>query len=531
VINNDTPSRLEIIWREWRHSEDEEYAQRLFDLVRDTPVGWKGVLLLALCGTLYGLMAGYFVGLVLLNWPVYSAWSLTGPLPLALSWMAGVAGGLSGVLISQSLSWQRWLALLTPNIFSNKMGKLSRLNVALLCGFLAGLIGLPDFLGVAASVLIGVTLDINRETSFRFGMNLRRKIFVMGLVSLLGLFIASVIVQGTWLSVGVGLVVGSWLGISLGSLPLGLILCWLGILAGSIIVGLDAWLFGWLGMGTGFGLGLVPVMVGPGINVDDAYNHRAWYVWWKNQPLITKVIEALRPAADTDFEARVEWQSMFKRLDQRKIQTQQVDQHLAALQSSDWANRFLARQALIELGGIETEALKKLAAQDSERWQETAIWLLTGIEQETTHRFARRTHEILCPACLTRFGRHQVDLTWGIYFTYYGCRVCGQSREFLEGVTQVVAVLDTEWTPSQAQQDHQLRVNWLERRALFDFDRVEIIRATDEDVERFAVQVGNDTDRLRKTRYRQIRCLIRHDCRLSENTLRILGSLFNQADR
>jgi hypothetical protein len=31
---------------------------------------------------------------------------------------------------------------------------------------------------------------------------------------------------------------------------------------------------------------------------------------------------------------------------------------------------------------------------------------------------------------------------------------------------------------------------------LFDFDRVEIQQATDEEVERFAVQVGNDTDEL-----------------------------------
>jgi len=70
----------------------------------------------------------------------------------------------------------------------------------------------------------------------------------------------------------------------------------------------------------------------------------------------------------------------------------------------------------------------------------------------------------------------------------------------------------------------------LARRALFDFDRVEIIRATDEDVERFAMQVGNDTDPLRKPRYAQMRCSLAPNCHLTENTLRILESLFGRVD-
>jgi hypothetical protein len=70
-------------------------------------------------------------------------------------------------------------------------------------------------------------------------------------------------------------------------------------------------------------------------------------------------------------------------------------------------------------------------------------------------------------------------------------------------------------------QDGLLQVNWLARQALFDFDQIEIIRATDEDVERFTVQAGNDTDAFRRPGYALMRCLIAPDCRLSENTLRI----------
>jgi hypothetical protein len=49
-------------------------------------------------------------------------------------------------------------------------------------------------------------------------------------------------------------------------------------------------------------------------------------------------------------------------------------------------------------------------------------------------------------------------------------------------------------------------------------------------VERFAVQVGNDTDPVRQEFYRFMRCVISPDCRLSDNTIRILRRTFGQVD-
>ena len=77
-------------------------------------------------------------------------------------------------------------------------------------------------------------------------------------------------------------------------------------------------------------------------------------------------------------------------------------------------------------------------------------------------------------------------------------------------------------------QDGVLYVNWLQHRSLFDFDRVEIIQATDEEIERFVVQVGNDTDLVRQIRYPQMRCQVSPDCHLSENTLRVLRTRFGE---
>jgi hypothetical protein len=209
---------------------------------------------------------------------------------------------------------------------------------------------------------------------------------------------------------------------------------------------------------------------------------------------------------------------------------EQLDSLIAALQSPNWADYFTARQTLVALGGEAIEPLGRIAADEATPLQPIAIELLTYIEQETTIRFAWRLAPLLCPRCLTRFCAHSINLPWGVSFTYYGCRVCGQSREFLEW-PKVVAVLDTTWAELYAQQDDQLRLNWLQRRTLFDFDRVEIIQASDEDVEHFAVQVGNATDPFHKLRYPQMSCALGPDCHLSENTLRILRRVFGRIEQ
>ena len=45
------------------------------------------------------------------------------------------------------------------------------------------------------------------------------------------------------------------------------------------------------------------------------------------------------------------------------------------------------------------------------------------------------------------------------------------------------------------------------------------------------MQVGNDTDPVRQPRYGEMLCLIAPDCRLSENSLRILRNFFGQVER
>ncbi len=166
---------------------------------------------------------------------------------------------------------------------------------------------------------------------------------------------------------------------------------------------------------------------------------------------------------------------------------------------------------------IENEDNKSIAAE-----------LIKDISRKTTARLKDRLSTVLCAFCHTRCKQYKTLSDSFELLPYYGCRICRQSCKILKGITQVVAILDNRNEDKHFEQDGTLRVNWLKHRSSFDFDEVEIIRATDEDVERFAVQVGNDNDLMRRPLYKKMRCTVASDCKLSENTLRVLRNMFGK---
>jgi hypothetical protein len=163
--------------------------------------------------------------------------------------------------------------------------------------------------------------------------------------------------------------------------------------------------------------------------------------------------------------------------------------------------------------------------------QHVAGQLIFDIGRDTEKRLKGQETQLLCPHCLVHCGAHQRKVGWIGDVTYYGCRTCGQSRNFVPSENyHLVVLLDSELTAEQINYNETIRINWIKYRKLFDFEEVEIVRATDEDAERFAVQVGNDTDPFRSTRYKQMCCTISADCGLSENTIRILRQMFGQVE-
>jgi hypothetical protein len=275
-------------------------------------------------------------------------------------------------------------------------------------------------------------------------------------------------------------------------------------------------------------LALMLSVTGGMIGIEGSRRFRALYFWWQGQPTASKVEKALQQALTHHPRIKQIWAEPLRRLTQQKKQQNQPDQLVAMLNSADWIDRFVAQKTLVALGGEATETLREIATDKTNPLWKMGIWLLAGIEQETSNLFAWRVNHTLCPHCLTRFDARPIDVGVGISVTYYGCRVCGQSREYFYVPQGVSAVLAASWGKMLARQDGLLLVNWWIHRALFDFDRIKIIQATDEDVERFAVQVGNDTDPFRRPRYKKMHCLVGQRCKLSENTLRILRYTFGQ---
>ncbi|MCC6444477.1 MAG: hypothetical protein IT210_13610 [Armatimonadetes bacterium] len=265
------------------------------------------------------------------------------------------------------------------------------------------------------------------------------------------------------------------------------------------------------------------------------------------RPDMKEVERALRQVACRQPEAGEEWAEAFHLLEAKKEADPAV--LIEDLERKDWKMRFAARHALLSWGGEAARPLLEIArskrrmlaaragsdvqvpvaANRPPSTRRASVWILDNIARDTVWRLGWRTSRLICPYCLTHFTA--VSLAWAgqTAMNYIGCRSCGQSREYIERT--LIAILDREMAERHIQEGRTLRINWFLKESLFDFDTMEIVRASDEDVERFAVQVGNDTGPYRQPRYARMTCRIRAQCRLSENTLKILESLFRKVEK
>ena len=173
--------------------------------------------------------------------------------------------------------------------------------------------------------------------------------------------------------------------------------------------------------------------------------------------------------------------------------------------------------------------LREAVLNEKSELSPVIIQLLDDILQIVSSRLKRENVRLFCRNCLTNYDIHNIRLAGRGSFSYYGCRICQESWNYL-AVNKVVALLDAEHQEGKYQENDLLLINWSVERRLFDFDEIIIVQASDEDVERFAVQIGNDTDGIRKPIYKDIRCTISPGCKLSENTLRILRRMIGQVE-
>jgi hypothetical protein len=251
-------------------------------------------------------------------------------------------------------------------------------------------------------------------------------------------------------------------------------------------------------------------------------------VWWRRRPHPAELETALRQGWDATGRPAGPWKKVIGEANRLKQLGRDADAVAGSLASPSWESRLGAGFALVGLGGEGAARLGPLVTSPDRRVRSAAVRLIKCISRDTAVQLASRAPCLLCPDCLVRCHENRIPRRGRTDLTYHGCRQCSRSRDLVEWPGEVVAVLDREWTRDQAEDGPTLRVNWLKRGGLFDFDSIEIVRATEEEVERFALAVGNDTDELRRSRYPQIRCAVSPDCRLAENTLRVLRSQFEE---
>lgn len=267
----------------------------------------------------------------------------------------------------------------------------------------------------------------------------------------------------------------------------------------------------------------------------DNYDNRTPQSVFRNRPKIFELEDALYQVNEIPASplARETWTKLLQNLRQSKKNPVSVEKLVAQLNSPNWAERFIARHTLVHLGGEAIHPLMGRLSDRNEAWPETIKWLLENIALEIGKDLPDQTAYLLCPNCVVTCGKNRVRLSWNQSITFYGCQKCYQSRKFVERPEQIVAVLDADMKLQHKQNEtgDLLWVNWLKKKTLFEFDRVEIIKATDAEVELFAVQVGNDKDRKRKSRYKKMVCTVDTACVLSENTRRILEKMFGRIDR
>lgn len=261
-----------------------------------------------------------------------------------------------------------------------------------------------------------------------------------------------------------------------------------------------------------------------GVNRDMVVDRSAAVKPVTAQEVVTQLTMSDLPSSQWEIRTRGKGRELY--YEQRGIET---NTGYLQLVLDTMASRAESHARLLELGGEAVETLTGLSkiTVDS-ALRNMALELLRGIAEDTGQRLAHRLDNLICPRCLSRFQAQSINLSWFENLTYYGCRLCHQSREYKQG--QIFAVLNSRLNEELVERGGILHVNWLVRRTLFDFDAVAIARASDEAVERFAVQVGNDTDPFRRPRYRNMRCVVAANAKLSHNTLRVLRRTFGRLE-
>ena len=476
------------LWREWRHCEDEEWSERLYEVLSGRSVGVLAPL---------GLIAGWALALGLAAsstwtaawlWPDHrgrsdgEAWALTGM----------VIGALLGLRLwchrrkHGAVSWGEWLSFAMPD----------RLGAGIDVRFPPGV--------AACAFAVMIALWRGPEVAY----------VTVPVVIALGIL---------WYTHGSGAVVG---------IPLAGVI---GHLAGlAYITTLGEWerecmAAAILGMVVAAGIGILSVHVPRARDREAIFRSRGSMLWWARRPEPRHVLRSLRAFPGEP------WVSVVAMGEKARKGERRLDRAIDWLLRGSWPQKLVAAVELEEDRGRSAFAIADAlqGARGEESFGRHVVRQLARSEREWGRAAGigeRGPHGWVCSRCHVRASRVR-PLRSGLPRdrAYVGCRRCGSARSLVPIEGSIRAVLDDRWAGDEVTEVGADRVvSWLHHRRPFDYDSVTILHASDADVEAFAIQAANVEDAVRQARIARVRCEVSPRCELDPNTIAVLERTFGE---
>ena len=196
----------DVILREWRNSNDEEYAWHLLNLLADILVNDKGKTILGFLIFPLGTMFGLWVP------SMFAGYRLKGDVSdfYGIVFLLGGGGGIFFGLMASitKISWSQLLKLLTPNVLDTSNLIQSRNFVlVVICLILLGL----GFGAITSLLVLGMSLSVD------FWIAGQTLDYVLGLLLIVFMFVGFVFgwIVGEFTFQKLGVLVGVYCGISL----------------------------------------------------------------------------------------------------------------------------------------------------------------------------------------------------------------------------------------------------------------------------------------------------------------------------
>ena len=239
------------------------------------------------------------------------------------------------------------------------------------------------------------------------------------------------------------------------------------------------------------------------------------YSWaWRKPATYPELERAIRTLGDKQLKEAVD--------EIAKTNLDAINPEIVAnnMQSDDYVRRFIARQQCVQVGGEMVPLLNRVSA-------DLALLLITQISTSTTKKLSKGRH--LCPECCSVVQQRTASFS-GHAFKYWGCRICHNSRQIAKFKGALIGTIDPTSSVTLATDSINYFWNYSRTEFIGDLDRFEVCGGSDEDVERFLIDLSDEQDEERLRMYRKAPLILKISG-VSDNTIRMGKEFFKRVKR